>query len=88
MLTPVLSQAPAYGLTVAQARTFATPHENANVFLFAFLSEGQDISYLPTWVKIPKQITDGHVVELARAKGAVLATLDGKIPGAYLIPKI
>jgi len=33
-----------------------------------------------------KQTTDGHLAQLAKAKGAVLATLDGKIPGAYLIP--
>lgn len=42
---------------------------------------------LPVWVRKPKQVTDGHLVEVARANSASLATLDEGIPGAYLIPK-
>jgi hypothetical protein len=44
------------------------------------------ISTLPSWVKSPAQTTDGHLLQLAKANGAVLATLDAGIPGAYLIP--
>jgi hypothetical protein len=51
-----------------------------------FVSDGNEISLLPTWVKTPRQTTDGHLVQLASANGALLATLDGRIPGAYLIP--
>jgi hypothetical protein len=43
-------------------------------------------SHLPGWVRAPKQITDGHLSKLATAKGAVLATLDERIPGSYRIP--
>lgn len=46
-----------------------------------------DISHLPKWVRTPKQITDGHLAELARANEAVLATLDRRTPGAFVIPQ-
>jgi len=83
----VLAQAPAYGLTVTQARTLLVSMKRAAVPRFAFLADDRDISHLPTWVKAPKQITDGHLVELAMANGGTLATLDGRIPDAYLIPE-
>ncbi len=82
----VLSQAPAYGFTVAQARTSLLRLKKTKVLSFIFISDGHDISHLPMWVKAPKQTTDGHLVQLANANGAVLATLDQRIPGAYLIP--
>jgi hypothetical protein len=50
-----------------------------------FLPDAIDISALPAWVKTPKQTTDGHLVQLAIANSAVLATLDDGIPGAFLI---
>ena len=81
----VLAQAPAYGLSVAQARSLLLRMKDASVS-FTFLADDHDISHLPGWVKTPKQITDGHLVELARANGGMLATLDERIPGAYLIP--
>jgi len=34
----------------------------------------------------PKQITDGHLLGLAKAQGAEMATLDERIPGALVIP--
>jgi predicted nucleic acid-binding protein len=82
----VLAQAPAYGLTVAQARTLLVRMKRADAFWFIFLTDDQGISYLPTWVKSPKQITDGHLVELVSANEGMLTTLDERIPGAYLIP--
>ena len=83
----VLTQAPAYGLTIAQVRTLLFHMKAAEVFRFTFLTDDHDVSHLPKWVKTPKQITDGHLVELARASGAMLATLDSRIPRAYLIPE-
>lgn len=80
----VLSQAPSYGLTVAQARTLLLRLKKATAV--TFIADGHDISHLPAWAKTPRQTTDGHLVELADASEAVLATLDEKIPGAYLIP--
>jgi predicted nucleic acid-binding protein len=82
----VLAQAPAYEFTIAQARTLLLRLKEADVLRFNFIPDNQDVSHLPTWVRTPKQITDGHLVKLASANGGVLATLDGRIPGAYLIP--
>jgi hypothetical protein len=82
----VLVQAPAYGLTIAQARSLLLRIKQANSPKFTFIADNHDISHLPTWVKTAKQTTDGHLAELATANQAVLATLDAKIADAYLIP--
>jgi len=82
----VLVQAPAYGLTIAQARTLLLRIKQASTPRFAFIADDHDVSHLPTWVKTARQTTDGHLVKLANAHGAVLATLDARIPGAQLIP--
>jgi predicted nucleic acid-binding protein len=83
----VLAQAPVYGFTVAQARTLLLRLKEARLSRLTFLPDEHDVSHLPSWVRAPKQITDGHLSKLASAKGAVLATLDENIPGSYLIPK-
>jgi uncharacterized protein len=83
----VLVQAPAYGLTIAQARTVLLRLKAASTPPFTFIADDHDISDLPAWVKTPKQITDGHLVKLASTNGRLLATLDGRIPGAYLIAR-
>jgi predicted nucleic acid-binding protein len=41
---------------------------------------------LPPYVSNAKQITDGHLLELAKEFSLSLATLDKGIPGAFLIP--
>lgn len=81
----VLAQASAYGFTVPQARALLLRMKHTEPSRFTFLKDDHDVSHLPAWVKTPKQTTDGHLAKLASANGAVLATLDGKIPGAYLI---
>ena len=83
----VLAQAPAYGFTVSQARSLLLRLKEAPTYPLSFIPDGGDISHLPGWVKTPKQITDGHLSNLAQANGALLATLDENIPGSYLIPK-
>lgn len=83
----VLAQAPAYGFTVAQARTLLLRLKQARISRLAFIPDEHDVSHLPGWVRAGRQITDGHLSKLAKANGAVLATLDENIPGSYLIPK-
>ena len=83
----VLAQAPAYGLTVAQARALLLRLKQARVARFTFILDEHDVSHLPSWVKLARQITDGHLVKLASANRAILATLDENIPGSYLIPR-
>ena len=83
----VLAQASAYSFTVAQARTLLLRLKETEVLRFTFIPDDHDVSHFPTWVKTPKQTTDGHLVQLASAHGGVLATLDGRIPGSHLIPE-
>src|SRR5271170_2935603 len=59
----VLAQAPAYGFMIAQARTLLLRLTEADVAQFTFSPFGHDVSYLPTWVKTPKQTTDGNLVK-------------------------
>lgn len=82
----VLAQAAAYGFTVPQARALLTRLKQVNASQFTFLVDDHDVSHLPAWVNAASQTTDGHLVQLANANGAVLATLDKNIPGASLIP--
>ncbi|MGA7219889.1 MAG: hypothetical protein WBX38_16335 [Candidatus Sulfotelmatobacter sp.] len=83
----VLVQAPAYGLSVAQARGLLLRLKRGRNSRFTFISDDHDVSHLPGWVRGPKQITDGHLSRLAIANDAVLATLDKNIPGSFVIPK-
>jgi predicted nucleic acid-binding protein len=82
----VVMQVPHSGLTAAQAGGLLQRLKGERAFKFSFLADDQDVSYLPAWVKTARQTTDGHLVQLARRKGATLATLDKAIPGAFLIP--
>lgn len=83
----VLGQAQQYGSSVAQARELLLKVKNSDGMRWIFISDDRDISHLPRWVRTPKQTTDGHLAELARANEAVLATLDRRIPGAFVIPQ-
>ncbi len=50
---------------------------------------GDDLSTtiaLPSWCDGPSRSTDAHLLSLANRHGAILATLDAGIPGAFLIP--
>jgi predicted nucleic acid-binding protein len=82
----VVASVAMYGLTVAQAKALLLGMKGNAAQPLTFLSDANDISALPTWVKSPAQTTDGHLLQLASANGAVLATLDEGIPGAFLIP--
>ncbi len=82
----VLAQAPQYGLAISQARNLLLRLKTTKTLNVTFIPDAHDISLLPGWVKTPKQITDGHLAQLAKANGAMLATLEGRIPGAFLIP--
>jgi predicted nucleic acid-binding protein len=82
----VLAQAPQYGFSVAQACTLLLRLKSSDVLRVTLIPDDHDVSHIPSWAKTAKQTTDGHLAQLARAKGAILATLDGRIPGAFLIP--
>lgn len=77
---------PQYGFSVDESKASLLRLKSSGQIGFVFVADDQDASRLPGWVKMPKQITDGHLIQLARANEAVLATLDRGIPGAFLIP--
>ena len=52
------------------------------------LPDNRSAETLPDWVRGAKQVTDGHLFDLAQANKAQLATTDARIPGALLIPNI
>jgi len=83
----VLGQAQQYGSSVAQARELLLKVKSTDAIRWSFISDDRDISHLPKWVRTPKQTTDGHLAQLAKVNGAVLATLDRRIPGAFVIPQ-
>lgn len=81
----VLTQATQYGFTVAQVRGVLERLKKSEGLEFEFIVDDHAATQLPAWVRSPKQVTDGHLVQLAKAHGALLATLDRGIPGAFLI---
>ena len=82
----VLSLVPQYGLTVDQSKTLLVRLKKQKTVPFGFVTDDHDISRLPAWAKTGRQTTDGHLAELARAHNSVLATLDQRIPAAFVIP--
>jgi predicted nucleic acid-binding protein len=82
----VLAQAPQYGFSVAHARNLLLRLKAGKTLKFTFIPDDHGVSHIPAWVTTAKQTTDGHLAQLAKTNGAILATLDGGIPGAYLIP--
>ena len=52
---------------------------------FDFVPDSVAIDKLPPYVRTPAQLTDGYLLQLAKANGAKLATLDAGIPGALRI---
>lgn len=82
----VLAQAEQYGLSVAQARDLLLEVKKNSGVRWSFISDNRDISHLPKWVRTPKQTTDGHLLDLAKANQSLLATLDRRIPGAFVVP--
>ena len=72
--------------SAAHARTLLLRLKTGNSLKFTSIPDDHDVSHIPAWVKTAKQTTDGHLIQLAKAKSAILATLDERIPGAFLIP--
>jgi predicted nucleic acid-binding protein len=82
----VMAQVPTYATDVQAAKNLLLRLKRSRSKLIEFVSDTEDISSLPQWVKTPAQTTDGHLLHLATANSAVLATFDKGIPGAFLIP--
>ena len=84
----VLGQAQQYGSSVSQARDLLVRVKQSDGIRWVFIQDDHDIAHLPSWVRTPKQTTDGHLAQLAKANNAVFATLDRRIPGGFVIPQV
>ncbi len=51
-----------------------------------FLPDDRPANDFPRWCHHASRTTDAHLLHLAAAHGASLATLDAGIPGAFLVP--
>ena len=52
---------------------------------FDIVSDDVGATRLPSFVKTPQAITDGHLIELAKKYSMKLVALDRSIPGAVFI---
>jgi len=82
----VLLQVSWFGFSMAQGRRLLGELKKADELKWVFLEDNRSATELPRWVTRPKQITDGHLLGLARATGGTLATFDKGIPRAFLVP--
>jgi predicted nucleic acid-binding protein len=80
----VVSQVSHYGINTREAVAMLKMMKRERSFLL--ISDDRAVDHLPKWVKSHLQVTDGHLVDLAQAHGALLATLDKQIADAFLIP--
>ena len=53
---------------------------------FELMPDSLGASHLPSWVAGARQVTDAHLLGLAKEHSMQLATLDKGIPKAFLIP--
>ncbi len=82
----ILCQAPQYGLRVEDAQALLARFKTQKTIRWTFLPDDLAVERLPRWVKSAKQVTDGHLSELAKAHGAILATFDRGIHGVFIMP--
>jgi predicted nucleic acid-binding protein len=71
---------------VASARKALAVLKSSSSVPFELMADGLGADRLPAFAKTPSKLTDGHLLALARANDAHLATLDTGIPGALVLP--
>jgi predicted nucleic acid-binding protein len=82
----IVSQETVYNYEVAKARQLLEKAKSGRLVRFSFAPDDLPTSELPSSLTRSNQITDSYLLRLALNHGAILATLDEKIPGAFLIP--
>ena len=71
---------------VASARQALIALKSSSSIPFVLVEDALGADRLPAFAKTPLKLTDGHLLELARAHQAQFATLDTGIPGATVLP--
>jgi hypothetical protein len=82
----VLAQSAEYGFDIRGARGLLLRLKTGSIPKFTFVVDDLDISQLPSWGVHRGPDNRRSLPQLANANGFLFATLDEKIPGAYLIP--
>jgi predicted nucleic acid-binding protein len=70
---------------VAGAKQALAALKSSSKVRFEIISDDLGVAQLPSFVKKPQSVTDGHLVELARKHSVRLITLDRGIPGSVCI---
>jgi uncharacterized protein len=83
----ILSSIPQYGVSLQQAQSMLSVIKGGDSLRCRFIPDDQDVTRLPSWVKAPGRVTDGHLLQLAASHSITLATFDERIPGAFVIPR-
>ena len=83
----IVPQLPGLGASVAQAKELLRRLRRQQRLRVEMLADAVGAEHLPAWVETVRQATDGHLVELAKRHSTTLATLDERIPGAFLMPE-
>lgn len=73
-------------VTVAEAAETLAAMVAALGARHVLLADNQAVRQFPEWCFTASRTTDAHLLDLAAAHGAKLATLDTGIPGAFLVP--
>ena len=85
-LVRVLCNLPEADFSVADGRrVLAKMKHERGMIQFSDDCSAQDLA---AWVKQPRQVTDGHLCNVAGRHKATLATFDQGIPGAVLVPTV
>lgn len=74
-------------VTVAEATETLSGMMAALGTRHVLLADDQAARRFPEWCASASRTTDAHLLDLATAHGAKLATLDTGIPGAFIIPE-
>lgn len=95
LLTSAIPELGFVRVSVQRSRGRVTPTQASAVLesmirslgaAYAFLPDDEPSRAWPGWCHGAARTTGAHLLRLAQAHGASLATLDRGIPGAYLIP--
>lgn len=70
---------------VAAAKQALAALKASSRLRFELLADALSAAQLPGFVKSPRSVTDGHLLELARKHSVQLVTLDRGIPGSLFI---
>lgn len=70
---------------IRSARAALDALKSSSKVRFELVADDLGVSHLPAFVRRPQQLTEGHLLELAKKHAMRLVTLDRRIPGATVV---